>query len=264
MAEFYRILVSSALNRRNAWTFYFAIYLPSIAYPLPLCHFTHKELTSIHRKVMSEMIDRCGSCQRTKTEIIYEPADLGGACFRHPYCEQGSGQLLMFLKHWRSPGQASSLSQVALSWAQFQICTGTSFLADCTTPLPHMEALWFASMRTFLQCIDGRIELDNDYILPIQREHDLFLMDAVLQCKYFTSEEITQINYCRLYLQAITLSDLTKADGKRLDPHMLKGRPSTTSSATPLPHTNQSPTHPNASTLCSRAHSFRGDNHQLT
>ena len=223
----------------------------------------HPQGANVHSPQGDERNDcRCGFCRKTKTEIIYGPADLGGACFRHPYCEQGIGQLLMFLKHWRSPGQASSLSRVALSWAQFQIGTGTSFLADCTTPLPHMEALWFASMRTFLQCIDGRIELDNDYILPIQRVHDLFLMDAVLQCKYFTSEEITQINYCRLYLQAITLSDLTKADGKRLDPHMLKGRPSTTSSVTRLHHTNQSRPHEKAWTLWYRANRLWGDKNQ--
>ncbi len=262
MAEFYRILASSALNRREAWTFYFAIYLPSIGYPLPLCHFTHKELTTIHRKVMSEIIARSGFCRKTKTEIIYGPADLGGACFRHPYGEQGSGQILMFLKHWRSTGQANSLSRVALSWAQFQVGTGTSFLMDCTTKLPHMEAPWFASMREFLQCVDGHVELDNDSILPLQREHDLYLMDAVLQCNYFTPDEIKKINYCRLYLQALTLSDLTKADGKRLDPYMLVGRPSATSSVTRLHHINQGRPNENAWKLWHRANRLWGDKNQ--
>jgi hypothetical protein len=82
------------------------------------------------------------------------------------------------------------------------------------------------------------------------------------QCKYFTSEEITQINYCRLYLQAITLSDLTKAGGKRLDPHMLKGRQSMTSSVTRLHHTNQSLPHEKAWTLWYRANRLWGDKNQ--
>jgi hypothetical protein len=96
----------------------------------------------------------------------------------------------MFLKHWQSPGQANSLARVALSWAQFQVDTGTSLLTECTTALPHMEALWFASMRGFLRCIDGRIEVDNAYILPLQREHD-----------YFTSHKIKRINYCAYPIQ---------------------------------------------------------------
>jgi hypothetical protein len=73
MAEFHRVLVSSTLNRGEAWTFYFAIYLPSIGYLLPLCHFTKKELDNLHRKVMSKMIARCGFCRKTKQEIVYGP-----------------------------------------------------------------------------------------------------------------------------------------------------------------------------------------------
>ena len=262
MAEFHRVLISSALNQQESWTFYFAIYLPSVGYPLPLCHFTKKELDALHRKVMSEMIARCGFCRKTKHEIIYGPADLGGACFRHPYAEQGIGQILLFLKHWRSTGQPSSLARVALSWAQFQSGTEQPILEECTTPLPHLEACWFISMRTFLQSIDGRIEVDNPFVLPPQREHDVYLMDAVMQSKYFTPPEIIQINYCRLYLQAITLSDITKADGKRLDPHMLIGRPSAESSTTRLHHTNQGRPDEPAWRLWYRANRLWGDKDQ--
>jgi hypothetical protein len=81
MAKFHRVLVSSVLNHQEAWTFYFAIYIPSIGYLLPLCHFSKPELDWLHHKVKSEMIARCGFCGKTKHEIIYRLADLGGACF---------------------------------------------------------------------------------------------------------------------------------------------------------------------------------------
>jgi hypothetical protein len=106
MAEFHRVLVSSALNRSKAWTFHFAIYLPSIGYPLPICHFSKSELDLLHKKVMGEMIARCGYCRRTKWEIIYGPASLEGACFRHPYGKQGTGQIL-FLHASPYPGLSS-------------------------------------------------------------------------------------------------------------------------------------------------------------
>jgi hypothetical protein len=246
MEEFHRILVSSALNRREAWTFYFAIYLPSIGYPLPLCHFSKPELDALHRKVMSKMIARCGYCRNTKQEIIYGPADLGGACFRHPYGEQGTGQILFFLKYWRSGGQAGLLARIALSWAQFQTGVGTPILQDVTTPLPHMESCWLSSMRRFLCCIDGQIEVDNAAVLPIQREHDFHVMDAVLASSLFTPDEINQINYCRLYLQAVTISALTQAEGTRLDPHMHIGTPSRLSSTTTLHQVNQAKPNPAA------------------
>jgi hypothetical protein len=105
--------------------------------------------------------------------------------------------------------------------------------------LPHVEACWLKSMHKFLACIQGPIMVDNAYILPLQCEHYLYLMDTILQSKYFRPKEIQQINYCRLYLQAITLSDLTKADGRHLDPHMLVSCPSPKSSRTLLHRTNQ-------------------------
>jgi hypothetical protein len=163
MSEFHRVLVSSALNRRKAWTFYFAIYLPSIGYALPLCHFRKEELDLLHRKVMGEMIARCGYCRKTKQEIIYGPASLGGSCFRHPYGEQGTGQILFFIKYWRSYGHAGSLARIALSWAQLQAGIELPILVATTIKLPHLETCWLESLRTFLACCNGRIEVDQPY-----------------------------------------------------------------------------------------------------
>jgi hypothetical protein len=55
-------------------------------------------------------------------------------------------------------------------------------------------------------------------------------MDAVLECRKFDNDQIRQINYCKLYLQATTLSDITLATGTELDPTMMTGRPSELSS----------------------------------
>jgi hypothetical protein len=56
----------SALNRREAWTYYFAIYLPSIGYHLPNCHFSRKQLHTIQSKGMSAIFAKCGFNRKTK------------------------------------------------------------------------------------------------------------------------------------------------------------------------------------------------------
>jgi hypothetical protein len=176
---------------------------------------------------------------KTKHEIIYGPASLGGACFRHPYGEQGTGQVLFFIKYWRSSGHAGALACIALSWAQLQAGIAQPILSDMTTHLPHLETCWLDSLHTFLACCNGSIEVDNPYVLPLQREHDFYLMDVILASKRFTDEEIRKINYCRLYLQALTISDLIIAGGTRLDPYFLKGRCGPMLSSTRLHHVNQ-------------------------
>eukprot|EP00546_Thalassionema_frauenfeldii_P000885 CAMPEP_0178935298 /NCGR_PEP_ID=MMETSP0786-20121207/24442_1 /TAXON_ID=186022 /ORGANISM="Thalassionema frauenfeldii, Strain CCMP 1798" /LENGTH=150 /DNA_ID=CAMNT_0020613379 /DNA_START=136 /DNA_END=585 /DNA_ORIENTATION=- len=57
-------LKQSNLNPYEAWTYYFAIYLPSIGYTLPNTSFT-------------------------ETELLEGPSELGGAGFRNLYTEQG-------------------------------------------------------------------------------------------------------------------------------------------------------------------------------
>ena len=48
-------------------------------------------------------------------------------------------------------------------------------------------------------------------------------MDIVLDHPNFKPHEIRSIHYCRLYLQAITISDITTASGTHLRPGVLAG-----------------------------------------
>ena len=64
-------------------------------------------------------------------------------------------------------------------------------------------------------------------------------MDVILDSNLFSDTEIRRLNYCRLYLQAITLSDLTQASGRKLDPAMLQGNPDHSSSVSRWNHVNQ-------------------------
>jgi hypothetical protein len=83
------------------------------------------------------------------------------------------------------------------------------------------------------------LQLDEKMTPPLQRVHDAHIMDIVLQSKKHTASEIRRINYCRLFLQAVTLSDLATVDGQYVDASKLKGHPSLRSSSTTLMHINQ-------------------------
>jgi hypothetical protein len=227
-AEF---MINSPLTREEAWTYYFSIFQTSVGYPLAASHFTKTTLDKIQRKFMSILIAKCGFNRKTKREIIYGPAMLGGANFRSLYSIQGTGQVTSFLKYWRSPSQAGKLLRIAVAWTQYTVGTSISFLTDTTTPLPHMEVKWLKSLRDYLRYIQGTIQLDNKYIPGLERAHDHHIMDAILHSHKFTPQEIKQLNHCRLYLQAVTISDITTAKGDQLDPYFLRGNISHPSSS---------------------------------
>jgi exonuclease III len=216
----------------ETWTYYYACYLPSVGYPLSCSSMTYAQLDRVQRKAMQIIIAKCGYNRHTKREIIFGPLEFGGASFRHLYLQQGVGQVTSFLRHWRNNSVAGQLMRCALSWTHMTSGTSQSILIDVHRAMPHLESKWLRSLRTFLSTIDATIEVDDPGIQPLQRVADAYLMDLILDSKQFKPAQIRRLNYCRLYLQAITISDITTNTGLHLDLSKRNGLPSLYSSVT--------------------------------
>ena len=223
----------------ETWTFYYACYLPSIGYPLSCSSLTYAQLDHVQRKAMQIIIAKCGYNRHTKREILYGPLEYGGASFRHLYVQQGVGQAMIFIRHWRQHSVAGKLLRCALSWTHMTAGTSRSILTDVHTPMPHLESKWIASLRTYLAAINATIEVDDPGILPLQRENDSYIMDHILASHQFKPAQIRRINYCRLYLQAVTVSDITTNNGLMLDMSKNTGHISLYSSVTQCIRVNQ-------------------------
>jgi hypothetical protein len=176
-----KFLWNCPLTRREAWTYYFACFLPSVCSPLACSYFTKTQLETIQRKSMSIIIARCGYNRNTKREIIYGPLEYGGANFRHLYHQQGIGQVLTFLKHWRSQLQAVKLLRIAVRWFHQAIGMPFSMFENVTQKMPHLESKWLAAVRDFLATIPASSHLDSPGIPPIQRIHDEHIMEVVIR-----------------------------------------------------------------------------------
>ena len=228
------------LTRLEAWTFYYACYLPSVGYPLSCSSLSYKRLDQVQRRAMSIIVPRCGFNRNTKKEILYGPLELGGASFRHLYVQQGIGQVGLFMRNWRLKSMAGKLLRIAVGWFQLQVGMSYPFLENVSTPLPHLESKWLSSLRDFLASIDCSLHIDDTAIPELQRHHDSHIMDSILASRAFTAAEIRRLNYCRLYLQAQTLSDLVTLGGRSLDKAKLVGNPSLMSSTSHGVQINQS------------------------
>ncbi|KAI2505035.1 hypothetical protein MHU86_9391 [Fragilaria crotonensis] len=181
---------------------------------------------------MAIITAKCGFNRNTKTEVLYGPKNLGGAEFRHLIVQQGISQTLYFLRHWRLESTIGKLLKSTMAWTQLSVGMSYPILERTQDSLPHLEAKWIGSLRQFLGSISASIYLDDSYVPQPQRENDIYLMDAIVHSDRFTPTEIRKLNYCRLYLQVVTLSDITKPNGHELDPSMLLGRSSLMSSRT--------------------------------
>eukprot|EP00957_Ditylum_brightwellii_P178090 13565210-Ditylum_brightwellii.AAC.1 len=62
------------------------------------------------------------------------------------------------------------------------------------------------------------------YVYPLQWINDEHIMPKVIASKKFKDKDIQHINYCHMYLNVMTISDVTLANGKELDQYMYQGK----------------------------------------
>ncbi len=175
---------------------------------------------------MSRIVSKCGYNRNTKSAILYGPLQYGGSNFRHLFDQQGLGQIALFLRHWRQNTVAGQLLMHVVAWAQFASGMASPLLETPSVSIPHLESKWLASLRSYLASINAAIHLDAPGLPPLEREHDGYIMEWIVHSHQFTDKEIVRLNYCRLFLNAVTLSDLTMTNGRQLDLGKLEGAPS--------------------------------------
>jgi hypothetical protein len=83
---------------------------------------------------------------------------------------------------------------------------------------------WLKLLCDFLSQSGSKFTHDEYHIPDLQRHGDQHIMDTVLNTQMFTNQQIRRINYCRLYLQVITLSNICDATRERFDFKIYYGR----------------------------------------
>lgn len=92
---------------------------------------------------------------------------------------------------------------------------------------------WIKNYKKLLHSTKGTVHIANQCKPTTQRKMDIFLMDSFYE--YTTDTNTPQLlNNCKLYLQALTLSDIASVGGKQILKYPLTGQktPSHTSTLT--------------------------------
>lgn len=214
------LIAASPLTRYGTTLVYHGVYLTQLGYVLPQCSFSAKELNRTEAKTLSNVISKMGYNCHTPRALRYAPTSLAGCGLVSWYTLQGTGQILLFLKHWQTNTMVSRILRCALSWCQWQSGLSQPLLTDTRTKIPHVSAKWIPSLRAFLRKIDGTIELTHSYTVPPEREGDTHIMDYAIRSKVFDDDALRLLNYCRQYLVITTISEMFDEKGERLLPHI--------------------------------------------
>ena len=218
------LLETNYFTRSEAWTFYTAIYLPSITYPLPITPLSRTQCQSLDTRFLRALIPRCGYNRNMSSAVRYAPFMMGGAGFKQLYTEQGALILQQIVKFLNSDQtQIGKLLRMTISWTQAFLGTSTLFLTEVNRPIPPSGPSLLLDLRQFLRHINGYLILQTRLTSTPLRRDDRFIMDIALMQQQWNRRHLSQINACRRYLQAQTLADITTMAGTRIQTGALVG-----------------------------------------
>jgi hypothetical protein len=76
---------------------------------------------------------------------------------------------------------------------------------------------WITEVWEHLQMCKAKVEIDGLWQPTENRVHDIVIMETLIASGILTNKELKEINYCRIYLQAFYLSDITNIKGNKIE-----------------------------------------------
>jgi hypothetical protein len=197
-SQFSARVLCSNLSRRDTWVAYFAVFVPSMTYTLPVSHHSQKRLTRLQSAA-------------TRATLMKH----GGLGFRDLFLEQGIGQVEILVRHLHANSTLGILIRFTLAWWQLVVGVSYPLLEAPNMAIPHLAPNWLSSMRSFLTNMEASIHIDRlTQTLPTPlQENDACIMDVILSLPDVSRSHLRTFNRCRIFFGVAQVSEIGSANG---------------------------------------------------
>jgi hypothetical protein len=215
-SEYSTRMSSSSLSKLDAWISYFAVFLPMMAYTLPVCHHSQTSLDRLQSAPTTSTLLKLGFNRHTAHAVVYGCVQFAGLGLRSLFIEQGIAQILISMRHLRACTDVGTLFLITLQW--WQVTAGVSFalLENPNIPLTYLHPDWFTTFRNFLAIIQGSLHIPAVTLsLPTSSRHnDSSIMDIVSSIHGTSAADLRRFNTVRIWMGISHISEITTANGK--------------------------------------------------
>ena len=211
--SFARCLRSSRIQIHEMLTFLKTMYSPAMYYSLPAVAAKEEVWADVQRELIETVLQKMGASKTTPYPIRHGPYEMGGLNLMDLRTETGIARIKFLRNALYSDSEAGRLLTLSIKATQLEAGIGDNILAKPDIPLPYIANTWITSLRTFLSHHSIRIDLSNILVIRYNGPRDACLMN-ISHLKGYQPQQQEDINRVRLYLQVITLSDISSADGR--------------------------------------------------
>jgi hypothetical protein len=199
------------ISREDAWLAFYSTIWKTLSYPLPALNLSRVEWDKIMAPILQYLLPAMGICRNFPRALVYNSVKYMGVGVQHPYTIQEIVQIKDILSHVHRRTITGDLYRTSFEILLLEIGMGAELNQ---IPQEVMFSLATESLVkstcNFLQTYD--LSLYHDIKIKPLREKDQLIMRALYDAGP-TISELESLNRCRLYLQALFLSEICNGDG---------------------------------------------------
>ena len=211
-------LRTSALNKTFAFMLYQGKYVPSVNYSLPVCSMNTAQLQSIQTQFISALLNKLGFNQHYPRAVVYGPHELGGLQLIDVRYEQGVQNTQSLLNYVGTSNPIGDYLMISIRHLQLELGLVSDILLYPPKYTAYTTPCWARHLIDFFHTHTITVATPRSKPPSISRLNDISIMETVVQCSNFTPREITDINLVRIFLQIVTISDISTGDGLSISP----------------------------------------------
>jgi len=221
--KFTNSLKRQKLPTHLAWLAIQSRAYAAIEWPLVACTLSKEQCKHIMAPLLKWGLRALGVQSNLNRSIVFGPPKLMGLGFRSLYTTMGIDKSLHMITHGSEDTMTGKLLR------------GTYELLVLETGLPGelfqwqygdwekiVKHSWISAQWKFLSEVNAHIQT-NIKTPPLRRLQDQYLM-PLFQRTPTIAKHLRAINRCRIFLKAITIADITSADGRKIRKTAWEGR----------------------------------------
>lgn len=197
--------------------------MKTLEYPMALTTFSFDQWLEIMKPVLLTCLPKAGVCRNFKRLAVFAPLRYQGLGLPNPVVTQLLTHLQFLQKHLSRVTQTTPYLKAVLEGHRLE--TGTSYglfqQVFQNTGILTSES-WVKRIWEEMDHYDIHVETDSPDF-QLLRVGDGLIMEEFMNQRV-PQEELKWLNWCRLFLHAVTISDIVTADGKFIDPDSWNGR----------------------------------------
>lgn len=218
-------IAPAAATRRITWTAFWGTLWAKLRYPLAALTFSEKEWGQLMKPMFRALLPMLGVVSTSPLAFRYAPIKYFGLGLPDGYLEQTIAKVNHLIQHGPIASKAGEVGRALIKNTQMEIWVGTQFFQLSYKQWGRfaMET-WSTTVWREVAPLPMMIMLRDAAILPLQHEHDEYLMEPIMAVRGFSGDDAEGINRARISAQVYSLADVTTGDGTKIQRRYLDDR----------------------------------------